>query len=900
MRLLTTVCSFLIAAPILGIKRGTGTDGDEGDHDVVSDLGQDLAARILKEREQLKRQNKELRQQLSVAQHFADQRAAMLQAQNRAEHDKISNLQKSLNSVQSSLKQAQTVESNLQQMLHNKGVAPLPLPPQLAHSSRAPAPRHHRPVTSLQQAGSEKPSHQRSQKPKLNSKKVSHHKVSKAALTAIRTKLASATYARKKEVARLASLTNKSQVLETTYARETATLKAEINQSNTLLATVKQNDKLLEEIRTRYNKTSMDVLRTKQRLSWTKQQIERLQQMHKQDTSSLKDLNQTTSKLRGQLNKLNESLVKVQQKTKHDEEVQANKTKQMKATLDKKLNALNHTDEEYSKKIANARNASAKDADKTDELHRMSKRLENQVRETRWETRQQKEHIADLTKLVNELEHNFTLAKKAEKAEEIHNHNETQRMQNGASKRIKELTKMVADTKKKITKWKADELSQEKKVEAKDNSTLKDDFSKIQKLKNNIKAKLKVVADSEKEVHKDQKAARDTRNAIASLRDTINEDHQKVATLEAYLGNEKNDLSDVKAQLHAVQNATKKESKREAKAEADLQAKVEKQKKALETAESKVKAKLKEEKDALEKIKKDESIKAAAKEKLVKAEAEADKKLQLDVQKEYKKGNQTMKEEAMKQQKRLSDEKALEAKEAKDKADMATEEKKEQELSSTAAKDAQAEASKQKAKEQAEANVTKEVTELKQEKESLRKEVKAMEGAPKMEAASATLRAQIAASKSSFAAQDKALEAAQEKQKREDKALQQQQTSLAAIQAQFQQAAASLAAAQQSAQATEAGATESWQRVSQATAERDQMAQQLRSVSAASLPWIQAEAKAQAQVKQLRGKLHKVEQDDGKHKAMLSKLLVFSRSQKSKLKALLSVMTPAQRKHLHL
>merc|ERR1712139_534831 len=118
---------------------------------------------------------------------------------------------------------------------------------------------------------------------------------------------------------------------------------------------------------------------------------------------------------------------------------------------------------EYTKKIAKARNSSATDADKTDEFHRTSKRLENQVRETRWETRQQKEHIADLSKLVNELEHNFTLAKKSEKTEEIRNRNETQRMQNGANKRIKELSKMVADSKKKLAKRKADEVSHENK-----------------------------------------------------------------------------------------------------------------------------------------------------------------------------------------------------------------------------------------------------------------------------------------------------------------------------------------------------------------------------------------------------------------------------------------------------
>jgi chromosome segregation ATPase len=342
MQLLATICSLLIAVSVVAIDRGT--DGDQTPNDVVADLGEDLAARILKEREQLKRQNKELRQQLAVAQHFADQRAAMLQSQNRAEHDKVSNLQQSLSSVQTSLKQAQQMETNLQNILHNKGVA-LPLPPGTSVPSARH--RHDRPVTSLQQASSEKPSHHQAQKPKSNSK---HPKVSKAALTAIRTKLASVTFSRKNEEAHLASIMNKSKVLEAAYAQESGTLKAEINQSNVLLATVKQNDKLLEEMRARYNKTSVDASRTKQALAWTKQQTQRLQQMHKQDVASLKGLNQTTSKLRGQLNKLNQSLTKVQGRAKHDEDVEANKTKQMKATLEKKLNALNHTDEDYSKK----------------------------------------------------------------------------------------------------------------------------------------------------------------------------------------------------------------------------------------------------------------------------------------------------------------------------------------------------------------------------------------------------------------------------------------------------------------------------------------------------------------------------------------------------------------------
>lgn len=891
---MATLCSGFLAAAVVATKRGSNGD----DHDVVADLGEDLAARILKEREQLKRQNKELRQQLAVAQRFADQRAAMLAAQNNVEKKKVSNLQQTLSSVESSLKSAQQMESNLQQMLRNKGVAPLPLPSQFAKAA-ALAPRH-RPVASLQQAGSEQPKHPRSHGTLSKSKKVSHAKVSKTALTTIRTKLASATYARKSEDARLASIKNKSTMLQTMYDQESATLKSDINKSNTLLATVKRNARLLEQMQARYNKTSMDARRIKQGLIWTKQQIQRLQQVHKQDNISLKNLNATNNKLETQLNKVNASLAKVQQKAKHEEEVQTNKTKQMKATLEKKLNALNRTDREYSQKIEKAKNSSAVDADKTDQLHHTSKRLQNDIRETRWESRQQKEHIADLTKLVNELEHNFTMAKKAQKTEQARNRNETHRMQSGADKRMKELSKMVSDAKKKLAKRKADDLTVEQKAEAKDNATLKDGLKKMQKIKNEIKAKLKVVADSEKEVRHDQKAAMAARNEIAKLRDEIEQDQQKMGTLEAYLGNEKNDLADVKSQLQAVQNASKKESQRDAKAEGDLQAKVQQQRKALQAAESKVKAKLKEEKDTLDKITKDGEAKAAAKQKLVQAETAADKKLQLDINNEYQRGNQTEKEEALKQKKLLEQKKEVEVKKAKDKAEIAAEEKKLEEQAAATAQQQKANDVKRKEKAQAETNVTKEVAELKKQEESLKKEVKALEGAPKMEAAATALRAQIAASKAATAAQDKTLKAAQERQKKEDIALQQQQANLAAIQAQLQQATGSLAASQQSAQAAEAGNTESWQQLSQVTSERDALAQQLRTVSAASLPWIQAEAKAQAQVKQLRGKLHKVDQDDAKHKVMLQKLLVFSRSQKAKLKALLSVMTPTQRRHLHL
>lgn len=104
MRFLAALSTFLITAPLVASSRGG--DGNDADHDVVADLGEDLAARILKEREQLKRQNKELRQKLSVAQRYADQRAAMLAAQNRAEHNKVSNLQETLTSVQGTLNQA--------------------------------------------------------------------------------------------------------------------------------------------------------------------------------------------------------------------------------------------------------------------------------------------------------------------------------------------------------------------------------------------------------------------------------------------------------------------------------------------------------------------------------------------------------------------------------------------------------------------------------------------------------------------------------------------------------------------------------------------------------------------------------------------------------------------------
>lgn len=892
MLFLAMVSSFLIVVPVVAFTRGT--DGDESDHDVVADLGEDLAARILKEREQLKRQNKELRQKLSVAQRFADQRAAMLAYENRAEHSKVSTLQQSLSSVQKSLREAQQEEQNLQNILHKKGIElPLPLQP-AAHVA---APRH-RPVTSLQQSRSNRPK-QRYGQAQSHSQKQSHPKVSKAALTTIRTQLASVTFARKKEDSQLASLTNKSIMLANIYAHETTEVRTEINQSNALLATVRQNAKILRENEARFNKTQINLSRAKQMLAWSKQQIQRFQQIHKQDIATLKDLNITTGKLTQQFNKLNASLTKVHQHAKHDEDASNNKTANMKATLDNKLNALNHTDQALAAKIAKAKNSSATDADKTDELHRQSKRLRNDDLDTRYETHQQKEHIADLVKLVNELEHNVTHAKIVAKAEEARARNETNRMQSGAAKRTKELTKMVSDSKKKLAKRNANDLNNEKKAEVEENATLKDGFNKMQKLKKEINMKLKIVADSEKEVSKDQKAANDSRNQIADLRDTIGQDRQKMATLEAYLGNEKNDLGDTKTQLQAVQNASKRMSKQEAKAEADLQAKIQKQRKALEAAESKVKAKLEEENDVLGKINKEAKGKAATKQKLVEAETATDKKLQTDLKSEYRKGNQTQKEESLKQKKRLEEKRELEAKEAKDKAAIVNADKKVQDTAKASAQEANDAALKQKAKEEAEAHADNDVSELKKEKESLDKEVQKLEDAPKMEVAAATLRAQIASSKAAVTQQKQALEAAQAEQQNNAKALLQQQTRLSTIQTQFQQASAELAASQQSAQATEAGATESWQRLSQGMAERDQLAQQLRTVSAASMPWIQAEAKAQAQVKQLRGKLEKVQTDDAKHKAMLSKLLVFSRSQKSKLKALLSVMTPAQRKHLH-
>merc|ERR1719265_3064186 len=89
-----------------------------------------------------------------------------------------------------------------------------------------------------------------------------------------------------------------------------------------------------------------------------------------------------------------------------------------------------------------------------------------------------------------------------------------------------ELAKMVDDSKKKFAKRKTDDVANEKKAEAKDNVTLKDGMSKIQKVKNEIKTKLKVIADSEKEVRKDQKAAKAARNQIADLRDKISDDRQ--------------------------------------------------------------------------------------------------------------------------------------------------------------------------------------------------------------------------------------------------------------------------------------------------------------------------------------------------------------------------------------
>lgn len=892
MRFLTALSTFLITAPLVASSRGG--DGNDADHDVVADLGEDLAARILKEREQLKRQNKELRQKLSVAQRYADQRAAMLAAQNRAEHNKVSNLQETLTSVQGTLHQAQKDEQHLQQLLHENGIA-VPLPPQ--SGGQTPMPRR-RPVASLQQSSSQKPSHKPGKAPS-RTQKHSHPKVSKAALTAIRTQLAAATYARKKEGTKLTSLQKESATLENTYEHESAELKIEINESNALLATVKSNAKLLEQMRARLNHTTVDVSRDKQALSLTKQQIQHFQQLHKHDIASLKDLNSTTRKLRDQFNKLNSSLTKVQQRAMHDEDVQNNETKKMKATLDKKLNLLNHTVDDLEAKIAKAKNNTARDADKTDELHRRSKGLVNDDRDTRWEARQQKEHIADLSKLVNELEHNLTQAKKAKQIEDIRARNETSKMKNGAAKRIQELTKMVSDSKKKLEKRKADNLANEKKAEVKENATLKDGLNKIQKVKKEINTELKVIADSEKEVKKDMKAANVDRNKIADLRDTISQKRQKMETLEAYVGNAKNDLSEVKTQLQGLQNATKKQKAKMAKAEGALQTKLQSQRKSLQAAEVKVKAKLKEEKDLLDKAEKDGKEKAAAKQKLVQAETATDKKIQSELNNQYKKGNQTQKEHVLKQKKLLEEKKALEAKITKDKADVAALDKKAQDMAAKGTQEAKDAAAKQKSKEEAKAKEQKKVSDLEKEKETLEKEVEKLEGAPKMDAAAASLRAQIAASKASAAEQDKAKEAAEERAKKEDKSLLQEEKKLASIQAQFQQASASLAASQQSAQATEAGSTESWQRLSQATAERDALAQQLRSTSAKSLPWIQAEAKAQAQVKQLRGKLQKVQADDSKHKAMLSKLLTFSRSQKAKLKALLSVMTPAQRKHLH-
>lgn len=894
------LCGLVLLVALPEVFAGRDSDEDDShDPDVNADLGPDLANRILREREQLKRQNKELRLKLSTAQRFADQRAALLAGEAQTEKQKVSHLQEMLALARARLQQAMGMQTSLQRALsansaHSGRAVQLNAVPR-TRAMRAGALRH-RPVASLQQAGfSSPPARQR------RARKGRTPHVSKAALAMLRSQLQTTELAYQKEEHHLEELVNTSAALQRAYAEESLALHASINHSQALLATAQKNDDVLRKMQFQVNRTEDEAVDEGQRLSTAKREIARLTQEHKQNELVLKKLNATTFRLEQQRAKLNATLQSLHGTEQKDEKAQANKTAKMKATLDTKVRSLNHTLEKLAAKISKARNTSGEDEARAADLDRQAKRLGNQDRDVRWESRQRKQHIADLSALADELQHNLSQALHEESLEKAQYKKETAEMQSGSAHRIKELTKGVNSQKKLLEKLTKQEAVAANKSEAKNSATLREGALLIQKTKDEIETQTKIATKAAATEKHDHKAAMVSRKNIAAARETLDEEQQKVSTLKAYLHNQKEDLSDAKAQLKSQQNATAQHKKKEGKIQQALLAKIAKQKKVLEADETQAKKKLQAQTASLIAVKKDGQKQIDSKEKLLKEEGNREKELQGQIASQHQKMSLAEKAEVKMKAQRAEDEKALKSKEDTDRTRKATAEAKEKAVLKGAEEGEKAAEKRVTSAQSTQSNAAKSVQQLQREKALLQKEVADIQKAVSSnEAEEKQLHRQIASLKSSKDSEAKALAAAQAKQQMEAKALQQQQASFASIQAQFQQASATLSASQQSAQATEAGAQESWRRLSQATSERDALAVQLRTASAASLPWLQAQAKSEAQVRQLRTKLQRVEQDDTKHKSMLAKLLAFSRSQKAKLKAEVSVMSPAQRHRLHL
>jgi len=109
----------------------------------------------------------------------------------------------------------------------------------------------------------------------------------------------------------------------------------------------------------------------------------------------------------------------------------------------------------------------------------------------------------------------------------------------------------------------------------------------------------------------------------------------------------------------------------------------------------------------------------------------------------------------------------------------------------------------------------------------------------------------------------------------------------------------------QQARASESAAVESVGQAAKVQGERDTLYAQLQTSEAEANTWKQAEARAHGdnqtyveQTKQLSSELGKMRGEDDRHKALLQKLLGFSKTQQEKMQMLASVMTPEQQAKL--